>query len=241
VTVSCPGRGAARAAWAKRAKRAKRPWSLVGTALVVFEGLPGCAQPAVQVPTGAAPTRVAAAEFAEGLSPLPRYHSSRFSASLPLPDGRAWRIDDHSRPELVATHAPTRSSVLLSVFRADDLVGRAQCELLARVRKLVPNGDLRTLEDDATLTQQTFDTRVWVAVDPGRGPNGTLGGYVMAFGGFLRKCFVFVFSTQVEDASDEPVLSSRLAFARARILGGLELDIFGAIPRDQPASGESPR
>jgi hypothetical protein len=195
--------------------------------------LSGCGgSPVTSAPV--APARAAPVAFREDPAPLPRYHSRRLAMSLPLPDGRAWRIDDHSRPELVATHAPTRSEVTVALFRTDDLVGRAQCEAMARARKLVPSGELRTLEDDVTLTQQTFDTRIWVALEPGRGPDRTLVGYVMAFGGFLRKCFAFVFSTEVEGASDEPVLSSRLAFARTRILGGLELDVFGAVSRDNP-------
>jgi hypothetical protein len=177
----------------------------------------------------------AAALFPDDPAPLPRYHSRRLAVSIPLPDGRAWRIDDHSQPELVATHPPTRSKVMVAVFRADELVGRAQCEALSRDRKLVPTGDLRTLEDETATIQQTFDTRVWVAVQPGARPEQTLVGYVLAFGGFLRKCFAFVFSTQVDSASEEPVLSSRLAFARARVLGGLELDAFDTIPRDTPA------
>jgi hypothetical protein len=177
----------------------------------------------------------AALAFPDTPGPLARYRSQRLGASLPLPDGRAWRIDDHSRPELVATHAPTRSRVVLSVFRTDGLVGRAQCEALARTRRLVPTGDLHTLEDDVAFTQETFDTRVWVAVEPGPRPDQSLVGHVMAFGGFLRKCIAFVFSTEVDGASDEPVLSARLAFARARILGGIVLDAFGVVPRESPS------
>ncbi|MDP8998994.1 MAG: hypothetical protein M3O46_02670 [Myxococcota bacterium] len=172
--------------------------------------------------------------FLDESAPLHRYHSKRLAIGVPLPDAHGWRIDDHSQPELVAIHPPTRSRVVVSVFRADELVGRSQCEAVARARMLVPTGDLRTLEDEALLTQRTFDTRVWVAVDPGGGPDHPLVGYVMAFGGFLRKCFAFVFSTQVDSAGDEPVLSSRLALARARILGGLELDAFDTIGRDPP-------
>jgi hypothetical protein len=184
------------------------------------------------------PARAAATTFPEEPVPLPRYHSARLSLSLALPEGRAWRIDDHSQPELVATHAPTHSKVIVAVFRTDELVGRAQCEALSRARKLVPTGDLRTLEDEVTFVQQTFDTRVWVAVQPGGAPDRSLVGYVMAFGGFLRKCFAFVFSTQVDGASDEAILSSRIAFARGRILGGLELDAFDAVPRDLPTGPE---
>jgi hypothetical protein len=172
--------------------------------------------------------------FPDDVAALARYHSKRLALSVPLPDGRQWRIDDHSQPELVATHAPTRSKLVVAVFHADELVGRTQCEALSRERKLLPPGDLRTLEDEATVTQQTFDTRVWVAIDPGSGPDRSLVGYVFAFGGFLRKCFVFVFSTRIDSAMDEPVLSSRLAFARSRVLGGFELDAFGSVPRDVP-------
>ncbi len=53
----------------------------------------------------------------------------------------------------------------------------------------------------------------------------------MAFGGFLRKCYVFDFATRVDSAKDESVLSERLAFARARILGGLALEVLGVVPR----------
>jgi hypothetical protein len=165
---------------------------------------------------------------------LPRYHSRRLALSLPLPDGRSWRIDDHSHPELVATHPPTQSRVSVAVFRTAELVGRAQCEQLARERKIVPALDLRIVEDHVSITQQTFDTRVLVAISPGAGPDQPLVGHVTAFGGFLRKCYVFDFSTEVARATEEQALSARLAYARARILGGLELDPFGTVPREQP-------
>jgi hypothetical protein len=181
-----------------------------------------------------APTSAPAVAFRDDdrAAPLPLYHSKRLALSIPLPDGRQWRIDDHSRAELVATHAPTRSRVTVAVFHTDEVVGRAQCEALARARDLVPAGELVTLEDAAIVTQRAFDTRVWVAVAPGAGPGRALVGHVMAFGGFLRKCFAFVFTTEVTGAADEAALSSRLAFARARILGDLTIDAFDAIPRD---------
>jgi hypothetical protein len=179
----------------------------------------------------------AAIAFTDDPAPLPRYHSKRLALSLPLPDGASWRIDDHTRPELVATHPPTRSRIVVAIVRADALVGRTECEELARDLKLTPAADpavMRTLEEEVAITQQTFDTRIRVALATGKAPGSPLVGHVMAFGGFLRKCFVFDFSTEVDGASDEPVLSSRLAFARARILGGLELDPFAAVQRQTP-------
>jgi hypothetical protein len=186
-----------------------------------------------------APAKPAAVAFPDDPRPLPRYHSTRLALSLPLPDGHAWRIDDHSHDELVATHAPTRSRVMVAMFHAGDLVGRTQCEALARDHKLVAPGELHPLEDVSGLTQQTFDTRTVVAIVPGATPEEPLVGHVMAFGGFLRKCFVFDFSTEVDGASDEPVLSARLAYARARILGGLVLDPFAVVQRETPAVPEA--
>jgi hypothetical protein len=194
----------------------------------------------------AAPSRPAAAasqpaspatSFLEDERPLLRYRSHRLALSLPLPDGKAWRIDDHSQPALVATHAATRSRVVVFVFSADQLVGRTQCEDLARSRKLVPDDGSgeRTVEDQVAITQETFDTRIQVTLEPGNGPDRSLGGRVTAFGGFLRKCFAFVYTTQVDAVTDEAVLSSRLAFARTRILGGLELEPFDLVSRDAPA------
>ena len=41
------------------------------------------------------------------------FHSKRFELSLRLPDGPAWRIDDHRSPWLRATHEGTRSKIVL--------------------------------------------------------------------------------------------------------------------------------
>jgi hypothetical protein len=210
----------------------------MGAALAL--ALTSCGAAPRQPVTTVAPARPAAAEFPDDPRPLPRYHSKRLALSLPLPDGKTWRIDDHSRPELVATHAPTRSRVLVALLRADGLVGRSECEAIARDRKLVPSGELHTLENALDITQQNYDTRIWVAVEPGSGPGSPITGHVMAFGGFLRKCYVFDFSTQVDGVAGEPVLSSRLAFARARILRGLELDAFGEVPREAPEAPPVP-
>ena len=44
-----------------------------------------------------------------------KFRSKRFQLTVPLPDGRAWKIDDHRAPELVATHAATDSRLALAV------------------------------------------------------------------------------------------------------------------------------
>jgi hypothetical protein len=169
---------------------------------------------------------------------LPRYHSKRLALWLPLPSGSAWRIDDHSRPELEATHALTRSRVVVAVLHTDDLVGRSQCEERAVEAKLVPELPMQTIDDEVEVTQHTFDTRIRVALAGPARQGAPLVGHVLAFGGYLRKCYVFDFSTEVAGVSDEPALSSRLAFARTRILGGLQLEAVGTLSRESPAGAE---
>ncbi len=202
--------------------------------LACAAALLACASSSSTPPSSTPSTPPPAATFAEDPRPLPIYHSARLGVSLPLPDGRAWRIDDHSRPELVAKHAPTRSRVLVAVVRTDALVGRQQCEALALERKLVPAIEMHTLEDTVEVRQAVFDTRVRVAVLPGNAPSDPVVGHVMAFGGFLRKCFIFDFATEAGGASEEAALSERLAVARTRILGGLRIDPFGVVEHESP-------
>src|SRR5919205_509074 len=47
------------------------------------------------------------------------YHSKRFELSLGLPDGAAWKIDDHRSAWLRASHEPTRSSLALRSWAED--------------------------------------------------------------------------------------------------------------------------
>jgi hypothetical protein len=209
---------------------------LVALAALASWGPAACAAPSHPAAEAVQPASQAAS-FPADDGQYPHYRSRRLSLTLSLPDGRAWRIDDHSAPELVATHAPTRSRLVVSVFSANELVGRTQCEELARSRHLVPESDPKSehvIEDQVAITQQTFDTRIEVLLEPGNGPDRALGGRVLAFGGFLRKCYAFVYSTDVDSASDEAVLSSRLAVVRARVLGGLELEPFDSVPRESP-------
>jgi hypothetical protein len=149
-----------------------------------------------------------------------------------------WRIDDHSRPELVATHAATASRVVIAVMHTDALVGRSQCESLAAEAQLLPKAPLQDVDDEVATGSDSFDTRVRVVIEaPTRG-GAPLVGHVLAAGGAMHKCFFFDYATEVARADDEGVLSSRLAFARTRILGGLQIETLGAwanaVPRSPP-------
>ncbi len=165
------------------------------------------------------------------------FHSQRFQLTLPLPEGKAWRIDDHREPELTARHEGTSSRIVLATFREDDLMNRNKCREAAKRRGLVAEEGLSLVADEVTVGPEAYDTRIWVALgDPeaagarrrapaAAGPS-KLVGHVFATGAFLRTCIFFHFATEVPrgGAAEEAVLSHRLAVARTKILGAIRLD-----------------
>jgi hypothetical protein len=186
------------------------------------------------------PTATAAPRYPTEETAWGRYHSKRFLLSFPLPDGKNWRIDDHSRPSLLAVHEATASRVSVITTQEDELVNRQKCESRARALGWVPSETLTTVEDQTTIGPEAYDSRVWVALDAAK-PGGELEGHVYLFGAFLRKCLLVHVSTKVASAKDEEVLSERLALARARIVRGLALDPpriteDATVPRDRPAT-----
>ncbi len=167
-----------------------------------------------------------------------RYHSKRFQLSFPLPDGKAWRIDDHSRPSLFALHDATSSRVWVQATHEDELVNRQKCELRARELGWVTSTKLTTIEDETTIGPEAYDSRIWVALDAAK-PGGAIEGHVYLFGAFIRRCLLVHVSTTIASAKDEDVLSERLALARARIVRALTLDPprvtdDATVPRDKP-------
>jgi hypothetical protein len=172
-------------------------------------------------PSPSAPAETAA-PFAEDDKAWGSFHSSRFFVTLRLPEGKAWRIDDHARPELVAKHDPTRSELHLAIERQPDVVGRAQCEADARKKGRVPSVDLRTVEDRVTVGPEAYDTRVWVALEVST--RGAIRGHLFAFGGMVRSCLFFHYTTEIPSFASERVLSSRLALVRARVLDAIAVD-----------------
>ena len=155
-----------------------------------------------------------------------RFHSTRFDVSLPLPDGRHWRIDDHHAPVLRATHAATQSLVELAVWREDALVNRATCEKHARERGWAPDAAGEEISTELTSFPPGWDTGIWLGADhDGREATGEL----VAFGAYVHKCLYFRFTTKAPLA-DADAISDRLAYVRLRVFGGLELDTFD-VPR----------
>jgi hypothetical protein len=159
------------------------------------------------------------------LKPL-RYHSARFELTVPLPDGRGWKIDDHKTAMLVATHAATDSTFTLGMSGEPDLMNRQRCEALAHTRGLVHDADLQTVADEVIVGPGPYDTHIVVAALPGTTPHRAVSGHVFLFGSYIRKCLFAHYETLQRPGEDEATLSARLAVARLQILGGIGVETF---------------
>lgn len=216
--------------------------------LVAATELVGCGGPPVtKAPVRPVPDATnagsAAPEYGTIEGSWGKFHSKRFQLTVPLPDGHAWKIDDHRSPELVATHEPTRSRLTLVLTQEEDLMNRQRCEERARARGWVPARSLTTVDDQVHVGPDAYDSRVWIAIDASPPSSGGTGdaalGHVYLFGAFLRRCLLVHLSTGVPSSKDEAVLASRLAVAEARIVKAITPDPprttgDARVPRDKP-------
>lgn len=185
----------------------------------------GCAATPSPATEQAVPAKKEMAEAfdAYGGGPEGVFHSKRFRLSLPLPDGRAWRIDDRSRPYLFAVHEATRSRLSLIGTHEASLMNRERCEVRAKELGFVPEGGGDVVDDETALLGGTYDARVRVAMGLNE-RTGAIDGHVLVFGAFLRQCLLVHVETSVASPGEEASLAARLAAARARIVRGIVLD-----------------
>jgi hypothetical protein len=198
-------------------------------AVVIASVACGPATPTTHTPDP--PKQAAIVDLSDPSPEWLRYVSSRFGVSLPLPDGKTWRIDDHGKNFLFATHEPSHSSITLRTWTDDELQSRQRCEVEARLEHIFPDTELETVADDHVEEPASYDTRLWIAIEPHAAAGLT--GHVIAVGGFVRRCLFFHFETTVP-VGQEQVLSTRLALARTRIFGALGLGNIATVPKVRP-------
>ena len=176
------------------------------------------------------------------------FASKRFDLRLPLPDGQAWRVDDERTPWLLAKHDASSSTLMVRVWREDDLVNRARCEERARSWAKLPHAEgAQIIEQRAVPLPAGFDTRFIAGVSRASAPRGAIGaqeghrgetihGFVVAFGGWARRCFAYVFRTQAAGDGAVRLIGERLATMVEGSLLDIELtsDLAPTIPREAP-------
>lgn len=167
-------------------------------------------------------------------SHMARFHSTRFDMSVPLPDGKSWRIDDHHAPVMRATHEATRSIVELAIWREEELVNRSMCEKRAYEKHLIQEPAGEEISTELVGIPTGWDTGVWIGADH---DDKTVTGQLVAFGAFIHKCLAFRFETKA-DLKDATTVSDRLAFVRLRVFGDLQPDTF-TVPRESFTKGKA--
>jgi hypothetical protein len=173
-------------------------------------------------------------------APWATFHSKRFELSLRLPDGPAWRIDDHKSPWLRATHEKTRSKIVLRSWREDENVTRGGCYARARAwEPNLPDLDASRLVDDGVRSLDSQSARVIVGL-AGQADAPSIGGFVLAIVGEVRRCLLIAYETEAQGPAAEGQVADRLAIVADRLLPAIKLDQSFA-PSREPGTGSRPR
>jgi len=136
--------------------------------------------------------------------------SKRFGLRLPLPNGKSWKIDDHSSKWLEAKEPVESSSLLVRVWRDENRMTRDKCEATARSLRQLPIRDGVDLVDSQRIDLPAgFDTQLDVALMDDK--KGGFFGFVLAFGGLGRRCFAYVYATHTSGRGADQAVGDRLA------------------------------
>lgn len=148
--------------------------------------------------------------------------SARFDLAFPLPDGASFRVDDRTERWLVARHDATNSVLLVRTWREDEVQNRERCEARARTWRDLPSRAGRRLVSTSRLAvPPDHDTLAEVFLGPQQPTPQPTEGFVLAFGGWARRCFAYVFTTRGEN---ERVVMERLAVMLDGSLGRLRVE-----------------
>lgn len=143
-----------------------------------------------------------------------RFRSQRHGLSVPLPEGKTWRIDDRSSRWLEAIHPPTDTRLRARTWLEPRPVNRAHCEAQARrfASDLPVADEPGVIEDGVTedLFAPDFSSRLMVGMGDVSADSDILEGYVMAFGASGRRCVAMVFTARVKGPRGSAILGERL-------------------------------
>ena len=120
---------------------------------------------------------------------------------------------------LVAHHAPTRSTLTVLAWSEPELMSRQKCQARATEMGLLSLEDPHTLEDQTTVGRRLRLAHLRIVLEAGASPVAALRGHALLIGGYIRKCLLVHYATDVATEKDEPMLTSRLAVARLRSWG----------------------
>jgi len=162
--------------------------------------------------------------------------SKRFGVRLRLPRAQGWKIDDSTGNWLVASQRDEGSTLLVRVWNSENRMSRDKCEAQAREFRSLPSREGAELVDQRRIdVPGGFDTHVDVGLVAKEG--GELFGFALAFGGWKRRCFAYVYATRAVGPSADALVGDRLAEIVEGSLLPLRLDsdLETTLERDLPA------
>lgn len=173
--------------------------------------------------------------LAEGTS-FKTVRSARFDFSLALPDLESFEINDQTTSWFVAQHQPTGSSLLVRSWREYEHMNRVSCEERARLHRNLPEREKGTVIEDRRIDiPPEHDTMVEVRLRE-KADSPQFIGTVLAFGGWARHCFAFVFSTM---GDDKKIVAARLSTMVSGTLEHIKFD-SDLVPKRAPPDLKTP-
>lgn len=164
------------------------------------------------------------------------YDSLSQGFSMPLPEDLEWRVEDVKDAWLVAKHAPTKTEIVARMLATDGLANRARCEGHARELRALPvRDDAIVIEKKRVDLPSGFDTVVEVGILATK-PGKPITGYVLAFGGWAKKCFAYALTTSAMGRGAEEAVGDRLALfvERSFLKMRFASDLSPVVPREKP-------
>lgn len=143
-----------------------------------------------------------------------RFRSHRHGLSVPLPDGKSWRIDDHSDPWLDARHPGTGTRLRARTWIEPRPVNLSYCE--AEARRFDPGlpqtdeaSTIDAYETDALFAPE-FSSRVVVGLGEMDPRSESIQGHVFVVGVAGRRCVVLSYTAGVSGPKSSTVLAEWL-------------------------------
>ncbi len=156
--------------------------------------------------------------------------------SMPLPPDPAWTVETSKDGWLIARHGAAMTTIGVRWITTDGLANRARCEARARDQGALPDrAKGAVLEKRRVDLPSGFDTVLEVGLlsaEPGK----PISGYLMAVGGWSKRCFVYVLTTTAQGRGAEAAVADRLALfvERSFLKLRFESDLTPLVPRERP-------
>jgi hypothetical protein len=213
-------------------------------AAAVALALVTCAAPVAQAPATPPVASASASATTASIADAKwaRFRSKRFELSVAFPEGKSWRIDDHTTPWLTARHVPTDSVVRARIWHEATIVNAAACERRARewLRDIPDASEIEIIDERRAenVPAGGYDTvvRAGVMAPKSNSASAQLSSVVLAFGASMKKCFAATFISQISGANASAQSGERLAIGTRIIESAIHQSELDQPSRQPPLS-----